>query len=167
MWSDNANLSDIASVEATMNQLVRIPYTNAWRIGQIHHDCFSCTVCKTYPKKLSISKERLRIIKKFIFFNMSHVVTKVPASSGSNGIKISNMLEAAGKSVIGWDIEWPVNWSTNRLKIGGAAMYGKIDIRNTKVKVFSITNFKTISKYLLYQPCRNVKLVIYYSHQEK
>ena len=75
---------------------------------------------------------------------MSHMFTQVPASSGSNGIKISDMLEAAGKSVIGWDIEWPVNWSTNRLKIGGAAMYGTINIRHTKVKVFAITNPITI-----------------------
>ena len=74
---------------------------------------------------------------------MSHMFTQVPASSGSNGIKISDMLEAAGKSVIGWDIEWPVNWSTNRLKIGGVAMYEKIDIRHTKVKVFAITNLRT------------------------
>ena len=75
---------------------------------------------------------------------MSHVFTQVPASSGSNGIKISDMLEAAGKSVIGWDIEWPVNWSTNRLKIGGAAMYGKMNSRHTKVNVFAITNLMTI-----------------------
>ena len=75
---------------------------------------------------------------------MPHVFTQVPASSGSKGIKISNMLQAAGKSVIGWDMEWPVNWSTNRLKIGGAAMYGTINIRRTKVKVFVITNITTI-----------------------
>ena len=79
----------------------------------------------------------------FILINMYDMFTQVPASSGSNGIKISDMLEAAGKSVIGWDIEWPVNWSTNRLKIGGVAMYGKIDIRHTKVKVFAITNLTT------------------------
>ena len=34
---------------------------------------------------------------------MSHVFTQVPASSGSKGIQISNMLQAAGKSVIGWE----------------------------------------------------------------
>ena len=83
-------------------------------------------------------------MKKFILADMSHVFTQVPASSGSNGIKISDMLEAAGKSVIGWDIEWPVNWSTNRLKIGGAAMYGKINGRHTKVNVFANTNLITI-----------------------
>ena len=74
--------------------------------------------------------------------------TQVPASSGSNGIKLSDMLEAAGKSVIGWDIEWPVNWNTNRLKIGGAAMYGTINSRHTKVKVFSITNLSF--EYILF-----------------
>ena len=63
MWSDNANLSDIASVEATMNQLVRIPYTNAWRIGQINHDCFSCTVCKTYPKNCQSQKYDYDLLK--------------------------------------------------------------------------------------------------------
>ena len=66
-------------------------------------------------------------------------VNQVPASSGSNGIKMSNILEASGKSVIGWDVEWPVNWNTNRLKTGGAAMYGTMNSRHTKVKVSAIT----------------------------
>ena len=48
MWSARANQNDMASVNKTMSQLVRMPYTNAWRMGRIHHDCFSCTVCRTY-----------------------------------------------------------------------------------------------------------------------
>ena len=64
---------------------------------------------------------------------------QVPASSGSNGIKMSNILEASGKSVIGWDVEWPVNWNTNRLKTGGTAMYGTMNSRHTKVNVSEIT----------------------------
>ena len=84
-------------------------------------------------------------MKKFILIGMSHMFTQVPASSGSTGIKISNILEAAGKSVIGWDVEWPVNWTTNRLKIGGAAMYGTINSRNhTKVKISLITILKPL-----------------------
>ena len=58
---------------------------------------------------------------------------QVPAASGQKGIEISNRLEELGKSVIGWDMEWPVNWNTNRLKTGGAAMYGTMNSRHTKV----------------------------------
>ena len=28
----------------TMSTLVRMPYTNNWRVGDIHRDCFACTV---------------------------------------------------------------------------------------------------------------------------
>ena len=70
-------------------------------------------------------------------------INQVPASSGSNGIKMSNILEASGKSVIGWDVEWPVNWNTNRLKTGGTAMYGTMNSRHTKVNVFAITTLVT------------------------
>ena len=119
--------------------------------------------------KLSISTVRLQIMKKFILVSMSHVFTQVPASSGSKGIKISNMLQAAGKSVIGWDMEWPVNWSTNRLKIGGEAMYRTVNSgAHTKVKIYAITIFKaTFSPSLKKYSCRNSNLLFYYSHQEK
>ena len=90
-------------------------------------------------------------------------VNQVPASSGSNGIKMSNILEASGKSVIGWDVEWPVNWNTNRLKTGGTAMYGTMNSRHTKVNVSEITILITTKKYYLI----NLKQFIYYSHQEK
>ena len=31
-------------VNHTMNTIVRLPYTNAWRVGKVKHDCFPCTV---------------------------------------------------------------------------------------------------------------------------
>ena len=31
-------------VNHTMSTIVRMPYTNAWRIGRVKHDCFQCTV---------------------------------------------------------------------------------------------------------------------------
>merc|ERR1711974_135364 len=44
MWSAGAKEPDLGAVNATMSKLVRMPYTNAWRIGRLHHDCFPCTV---------------------------------------------------------------------------------------------------------------------------
>ena len=35
--------------------------------------------------------------------------------------------------MIGWDDEWPVDWDTDRLKIGGAEMYGKLNSIHAKV----------------------------------
>ena len=152
-----------------MSRLVRMPYTNAWRMGRIHHDCFSCTVCRTYPINSESQNCDYELWKSSSLLTclICLLFTQVPASSGSKGIKISDMLEAAGKSVIGWDIEWPVNWSTNRLKIGGAAMYGKMNSRHTKVNVFAITNLMTILKSLKKYFDINFNLLIYYSHQEK
>ena len=66
------------------------------------------------------------VIFKYISF-------QVPASSGQKGVEISNRLEELGKSVIGWDDEWPVNWNTNRLRIGGSQMFGRLNNRHTKV----------------------------------
>ena len=47
MWSARAKENDLAVVNTTMSSLVRMPYTNAWRMGRIHHDCFPCTVIIT------------------------------------------------------------------------------------------------------------------------
>ena len=91
--------------------------------------------------------ERIVSYLKYVMTNFKRIdfhihvldIDQVPASSGSNGIKMSNILEASGKSVIGWDVEWPVNWNTNRLKTGGTAMYGTMNSRHTKVNVSEIT----------------------------
>ena len=65
---------------------------------------------------------------------------------------MSNILEASGKSVIGWDVEWPVNWNTNRLKTGGTTMYGTMNSRHTKVNVSAITmHITTLKEMLLYE----------------
>ena len=51
MWSARAKENDLAAVNATMSSLVRMPYTNAWRMGRIHHDCFPCTVPIEIPRE--------------------------------------------------------------------------------------------------------------------
>ena len=115
--------------------------------------------------------ERIVSYLKYVMTNFKRIdfhihvldINQVPASSGSNGIKMSNILEASGKSVIGWDVEWPVNWNTNRLKTGGTAMYGTMNSRHTKVNVSAITIRKTINKYYFI----NLNQFIYYSHREK
>ena len=41
----------------------------------------------------------------------------VPGESGSNGLKIANALEQQGAHVIGWDLEWNMNFNVNRCKV--------------------------------------------------
>ena len=38
----------------------------------------------------------------------------MPGESGSNGLKIANALEQQGAHVIGWDLEWNMNFNVNR-----------------------------------------------------
>ena len=117
--------------------------------------------------------ERIVSYLKYVMTNFKRIdfhihvldINQVPASSGSNGIKMSNILEASGKSVIGWDVEWPVNWNTNRLKTGGTAMYGTMNSRHTKVKVSAITMLITTLFDIYY--FMSLKQFIYYSLQEK
>ena len=35
----------------------------------------------------------------------------MPGESGSNGLKIANALEQQGAHVIGWDLEWNMNFA--------------------------------------------------------
>ena len=37
-----------------------------------------------------------------------------PGNSGANGLKIANALERKGEHVIGWDLEWNMNFKINR-----------------------------------------------------
>ena len=38
----------------------------------------------------------------------------MPGESGLNGLKIANALEQQGAHVIGWDLEWNMNFNVNR-----------------------------------------------------
>lgn len=76
-----ANFDDetIDTVMETMSRLVRMPYSNNWRVttreGRVlQKDCVPCTV----PEDIS----------------------------GENGLKIANLLASKGKEVFGWDYEW-------------------------------------------------------------
>ena len=71
----------------------------------------------------------------FLYLQLIELILlfQVPASSGQKGIDISNRMEHAGRNVIGWDNEWPVNFKTSCLKLGGAQMYGRLNSRYTQV----------------------------------
>lgn len=89
-------------VNTTMMGLVRMPYSNNWRVPEkkIHADCGTCTV---------------------------------PAASGQRGIEIANRLSAEGRYVIGWDLEWAMDFKANRNQYGGSVAYMKLRTRHTKL----------------------------------
>lgn len=45
MWDNGRrDMEQLVRINSTMTQLVRMPYTNAWRLGNLHQDCYPCTV---------------------------------------------------------------------------------------------------------------------------
>lgn len=51
----------------------------------------------------------------------------VPSTSGSNAIKLSDRLyNDHNRNVLGWDIEWQMNWNTGRPAYDGQAMFSKM-----------------------------------------
>ncbi len=85
----------LAYVNYTMSYFVRMPYTNNWRV----------------------TSRTGRSIKHDCF------PCTIPARSGSNGIEIANILHGTGAQVIGWDLEWNMNFNSNRLRYGGEKMF--------------------------------------------
>ncbi|XP_059094092.1 chitin disaccharide deacetylase-like [Tigriopus californicus] len=81
------SISHVAITRAsrTMMSLIRMPFTNNWRVkmtnghGDIHFDCVFCTT---------------------------------PITSGQMGVKIADRLFANGAQVYGWDTEWHSGWGT-------------------------------------------------------
>lgn len=83
--SESVSHKAISRASRTMMTLVRMPYTNNWRVkmtnghGDIHYDCVQCTT---------------------------------PIESGRMGVKIADKLFANGAQVFGWDTEWHSGWGT-------------------------------------------------------
>ena len=85
-------------VNYTMNTFVRMPYSDNWRVrlAEGRRITHDCYDCT------------------------------VPGESISNGLKIANALEQQGAHVIGWDLEWNMNFVVNRLRYGGHKMFQKL-----------------------------------------
>ena len=85
-------------VNYTMNTFVRMPYSNNWRVRtqEGRRIEHDCYECTS------------------------------PGNSGSNGVKIANSLEQSGAQVIGWDLEWKMNFTINRLLYGGHKMFQRL-----------------------------------------
>jgi chitin disaccharide deacetylase len=92
-------------VNYTMSYFVRLPYSNNWRV----------------------SKREGRSIRHDCF------ACTIPANSGSNGIKITNILhEQMRAQIIGWDLEWNMNFNSNRF---GRDETGRFIVHSTNLKL--------------------------------
>ncbi|TRY63248.1 hypothetical protein TCAL_05770 [Tigriopus californicus] len=86
-------------VNYTLNYFVRMPYSNNWRVGLDNGRAISadCLECT------------------------------VPASSSRKAVKIADVLaKEYGVQVFGWDMEWSMNFNTNRIKYGGTPMFMRL-----------------------------------------
>eukprot|EP00095_Tigriopus_kingsejongensis_P012687 maker-scaffold22_size673200-snap-gene-4.22 protein:Tk12687 transcript:maker-scaffold22_size673200-snap-gene-4.22-mRNA-1 annotation:"polysaccharide deacetylase" len=57
----------IGPVNHTMSYYVRLPYTNAWRAGNVKRDCYACTVPGSSGQKGMAISDRLSAQKKLLF----------------------------------------------------------------------------------------------------
>jgi len=66
----------------------------------------------------------------------------VPASSGSNGVKLAEALGKDGAHVYGWDLEWNMNYNINRYRYGGSAMFYRLSPKGGKLpgKIIVLTH---------------------------
>jgi len=97
--------------------------TNFRRVpeAKIHSDCGSCTV-PTTSGKISFYSNVTFGKKSFENFTFT----------GQRGIEIANRLSSEGRYVIGWDLEWAMEFNTNRYQYGGSVAYTKLRTRHTK-----------------------------------
>lgn len=91
----------------TIDYFARMPYSNNWRVNPREGRAIvaNCPGCT------------------------------IPARSGNQAMTIANTLnEKWGVQVFGWDMEWNMNWTSNRNKYGGSALFMRVGGAGTHSK---------------------------------
>ena len=94
-----ANAEILDYVNYTMATYVRMPYSNNWRVNTLRSErslVANCPGCT------------------------------VGSNSGRNAMQIADILGAEGVQIFGWDLEWNMNFNTDRLKYGGLQMFMRL-----------------------------------------
>lgn len=91
---------DFNQANNQINQLLRLPYTNNWRLPGLTIDCPCCTLDEIDIKKV-VSPTGSCPVK---------------TQSSSNAITLSDHFAEKGIHIFGWDVHWgPTNWAVSNV----------------------------------------------------